>query len=127
MRPRQKRIDFASLAIERQGVCAFFRRHDFLRAHRGNIDNVDDARIADGDIKVTGPGIKKNYIRSAAETNLTEDTARRGLDRLRFGCGVRCRCDVAPRWLGGGGALAVGAGCRPSAAGGLYCSDWNRV
>src|SRR5262249_4269012 len=87
---------------------AFFRRHDFLPAHRGNIDNVDHAGIADGDIKVTGPRIKKNYVRSAAEANLTEDTARRGLDReqnpriARAEQAVRSRIEVetmrAFRW-----------------------------
>src|SRR5215469_16579578 len=52
MRSRQKRIDFASFPIERQGMGTRFRRHDFLPAHRGDIDNVYDAGIADGDIEM---------------------------------------------------------------------------
>ena len=50
MRSRQKRIDFVPFPIERQRVRTGFGRHDVLPAHRGDIDNVNDAGIADGDI-----------------------------------------------------------------------------
>ena len=73
MRSRQKRIDFAPLPIERQRVRTGFRRHDFLPAHRGNIDDVNYARIADGDIKVSQARIEKNNVGGSAEEHITED------------------------------------------------------
>ena len=80
MRPWQKRIDFASFPVERQRMGARFRRHDFLATHRGNIDDVDDARIADGDIKVTRSLIEKNYVWGAAERHIAEYAARHGVN-----------------------------------------------
>lgn len=52
------------------GTC--FRWHDFLPLHRGNIDNVDDARISDGGIKVARSLIEKNYVWGAAERHIAE-------------------------------------------------------
>ena len=41
MRLGQECIDFVSLPIECQRVCASFRRHHLLTAHCANIDNVN--------------------------------------------------------------------------------------
>jgi hypothetical protein len=41
MRLGQECIDFVSLPIECQRVCARFRRHHLLAAHCANIDNVN--------------------------------------------------------------------------------------
>jgi hypothetical protein len=43
-------------------------------AHRGNIDNVYDARIADGDIKVPNRGLRK--ITSGAPLRVTSPITR---------------------------------------------------
>src|SRR5262249_58373266 len=54
MRSRQESVDFASLAIERQRVCAGFRRHHLRAAHRADIHDVDNARVTDCAVKVSG-------------------------------------------------------------------------
>jgi hypothetical protein len=82
----QKRIDFVSFPIERQGVRTRFRRHDFLTAHRGDIDDIDYARIADGNIKVPRSRVEKNDVRGAAEAHITKDAARCGVDREQAAC-----------------------------------------
>jgi len=47
-----------------------FRLYDFLPTHRGNTDNVDDARIPDGRIKVARSLIEKNYVWGTAERHV---------------------------------------------------------
>src|SRR5262245_17010024 len=66
MRLRQKRIDFAPLAVEGQRMCACFRWHDLLAAHRANIDDVYYPRIADGHVKVSGLRMQENHVGGAA-------------------------------------------------------------
>jgi hypothetical protein len=75
MRLWQKRIDFAPFPVERQRMSARFRGHDFLPTHRGNIDNVYDARIPDGNIKAARSRIEKNYVWGAAERHIAEYAA----------------------------------------------------
>ena len=75
MRSRQKRIDFVSFPIERERVRTCLSRHDFFPAHCGNIDDVNYAGIADGDVKVSRSRIEKNNVRGAAEAHITEDAA----------------------------------------------------
>jgi hypothetical protein len=70
MRPWQKRIDFVSFPIECQRMGTRFRLYDFLPTHRGNTDNVDDARIPDGHIKVARSLIEKNYVWGTAERHV---------------------------------------------------------
>src|SRR5262249_54367711 len=84
MRSRQEGVAFAPLAIERQRVCAGFRRHHLRAAHRADIDDVDNARVADGDVKVSGALIEKDHVRSAAEDNIAKDPPRRGVDRDQY-------------------------------------------
>jgi hypothetical protein len=62
-------------------VCTFFCGRDLLPAHRRNVDNVDNARIADSDIKVSRSRIEKNHVRSAAEGHIGKDATRRSVDR----------------------------------------------
>jgi len=52
-----------------------FRRHDFLPAHRGDIDNVYDAGIADGDIEMARSLIEENDVWGAAEWRFGEHAA----------------------------------------------------
>src|SRR5262249_37165775 len=52
MRFREERIDFAPLPVECQRMCACFRWHHLLAAHRGNIDDIYYPRVADGHVKV---------------------------------------------------------------------------
>lgn len=72
MRPWQKRVDFVSFPIERQRVGTRFRRYNFLPAHCGNVDNVYDAWIPDGDIKAARSLIEKNYVWGTAEQHIAE-------------------------------------------------------
>src|SRR5579862_9729137 len=51
VRAGQKRVKFAALAIEREGVGAGFGRHDVLGGQRPHADDVDHAGIADGDVE----------------------------------------------------------------------------
>ena len=53
-------------------MSACFRRYDFLPTHRGNVDNIYDARIPDGDIKTAGSLIEKNYVWGAAQRHIAE-------------------------------------------------------
>ena len=63
---RQKRIHFASLAVECQRMCACFRWHYLLAAHRANIDDVYYPRIANGHVKVPGLRMQENHVWGAA-------------------------------------------------------------
>src|SRR5260370_9968114 len=81
MRPRQKRVNFASFPVERQCVCTFFCGRDLLPAHRCNVDNIYYARMADGDIKVSRSPIEKNHVWSAAEGHIGEDATGRSVAR----------------------------------------------
>src|SRR5262249_35257877 len=47
----------------------------------GNIDDVDDARIADGDIKMARSLIEKNHVWGAAERHIAEHVTRWSVDR----------------------------------------------
>src|SRR5712691_400518 len=80
MRLGQERIDFVSLPVECQRVCACFRRHHLLAAHCANIDDVYDPRIADGHVKVPGLRMQENDIRCAAKGNIGEHMTRRSVN-----------------------------------------------
>ena len=66
MRLRQERIDFTSLPVECQRMCPCFGWHHLLTAHRANIDDIYDPRIADGHVKVTGLRMQENHVWGAA-------------------------------------------------------------
>ena len=80
MRLGQERVDFVSLPIERQRVCARFRRHYLLAAHCANIDDVYNPRIADRHVKVPGLRMQENYVGGAAKGNIGEHPTRRSVN-----------------------------------------------
>src|SRR5215831_3531021 len=103
MRLRQKRIHFAPLPVERQRMCACFRWHDLLAAHRANIDDVYYPRIADAHVKVSGFRMQENHVRGAAEGDIPEHATRCCVDRVQCP-GIAGRTTTDP-WLDRGLAL----------------------
>ena len=74
MRLGQERIDFVSLPVECQRVCACFRWHYLGAAHRTDIDDVYYPRIADGHVKSPGLRMQENYVRDATKRDIAEHT-----------------------------------------------------
>ena len=72
MRSGQKRIDFVSRSVERQRVRSSFRWDYILPSHRVDIDDVDDAGIANGHVEAPEFQIEEYYIRRATQGNIAE-------------------------------------------------------
>jgi hypothetical protein len=70
--------------VERQRVRSCFRRHHLLAAHRADVDDIYDARLADRDVKAPRLLIEEDHVRCAAQGDIAEHPTRRRVDREQY-------------------------------------------
>ena len=81
MAPGQKRVDLLAGGGECERVRAFFNRDTAELLHCSRVEDVDDARVANGDVEASAGAVKKHDIGWAAQGVPAQDPSRSDIKR----------------------------------------------